>query len=92
MDDIGIGQAILMALLIYGGLSLLFTTLGSFGLYKLLSARKNPSATWIAVGTAILILAATFFGALQFSGTILVALLCYAVFGITAWALNKSKV
>lgn len=90
MSDVDIGTAILLALLIYSGLSFVFTGLGSFGLYKLLAFKQNPSAKTISVlafvFTLVVGIGGIFAGLYQ---VLMLGMFAYAVFGVTAWLTHR---
>lgn len=88
MDDIGLASAIMTALIVYFWLVLLFATLGSVGLYRLLVSRSNPSAGILAIIAWVASLGFTFSEVFMHSitgfGAKTLVMFVYAVFGVTA--------
>jgi hypothetical protein len=86
MDDIGIGQAIMMALIIWTCAATVFAATGSFGLYKLLAARQNPSAKSIAIVAFVVSLGIGLGGLFTgLPGIVATLMGVYCVFGLSAW-------
>lgn len=98
MDDIGFSAALDTALYIYGCMIIFFSAVGSFGLYKMLRARRWPApialgliAFFFAVGFGIfaIIPCATVFGLAGF-GVVLLLMFTYALFGLFAWVFCRT--
>jgi hypothetical protein len=91
MDIEPFAQGLLILLLIWSVGGALFATIGSYGLYKLLAAKQNPSAKAIAIVAFVLTLAlgvgGIFFG--QFNVAVAVLMFAYFIFGLTTWVTNR---
>lgn len=93
MDDIGLASAIANALIVYFWLVLLFATLGSVGLYRLLASKSNPLAgilaniAWIA--SIVFAFSEVFMHSITGFGAKTLVMFVYAIFGVTAFFISR---